>query len=199
MQVQLERNRYRPEEYLDLERKAEYKSEYINGFIFAMAGASKEHNQITLNIASEIHHQLKGRPCFVYSNDMRVRIVETGMYAYPDIVATCSSPKFEDSYVDTLLNPMLIIEVLSDSTEAYDRGQKFAHYRRLASLTDYVLVAQDRACVEHYVRRSEQWILTEVSGLEGTIQLGAALLERRKMADDAGMGGRLKEGALSLS
>ena len=171
METLANESEYTPEQYLALERKAEYKSEYINGRIFAMAGASRQHNQITFNIAGELRLQLKGRACIAYSNDMRVKVPRTGLYSYPDIVATCNEPKFEDSFVDTLLNPTLIIEVLSDSTEAYDRGEKFAHYRRLSSLEEYILVAQYRICVEHYVRQGERWILAEISELEGIINL----------------------------
>lgn len=153
---------YSPHQYLFLERKSEYKNEYINGRIFAMAGASRQHNQITFNIAVGIGVQLRGRSCVAYSSDMSVKVSQTGLYSYPDIVATCSNPKFEDDFVDTLLNPDVIVEVLSDSTEAFDRGGKFAHYRRLDSLKEYILVAQDCMCVEHYSRQGEQWILTEI-------------------------------------
>ncbi len=171
MDLSFDQNKYTPEEYLELDRQGEYKSEYIDGLLLAMVGASRHHNQITVNIASEMRSQMKGRPCVVYANDMRVKIAGTGMYAYPDIVATCGEPVFEDSHVDTLLNPAVIIEVLSDSTEAYDRGTKFAHYRRLGSLREYVLVAQDGICMEHYVRDGERWIFSEIGGLEGSIRL----------------------------
>jgi Uma2 family endonuclease len=102
---------------------------------------------------------------------MRVKINETGLYTYPDIVATCNEPKFEDPFVDTLLNPAIIIEVLSDSTEAYDRGGNFAHYRRLSSVQEYLLIAQYGICVEHYSRQDERWLLTEISDLAGTPHL----------------------------
>jgi len=171
MEALAKESEYTPEQYLALERKAECKSEYINGRIFAMAGASRQHNQITFNIAGELRIQLKGRACIAYSNDMRVKVPRTAFYSYPDVVATCNEPKFEDSFVDTLLNPAVIIEVLSGSTEAYDRGEKFAHYRRLSSLEEYILVAQHRICVEHYVRQGERWILTEISELDGIIPL----------------------------
>ncbi|MFH0996649.1 MAG: Uma2 family endonuclease [Pseudomonadota bacterium] len=164
---------YTPEQYLALERKAACKSEYINGRIFAMAGASRQHNQITFNISVELGIQLKGRPCVAYSSDMRVKVAETGLYAYPDIVVTCNEPQFEDTFSDTLLNPAIIIEVLSESTEAYDRGGKFAHYRRLSSLEEFILVAQDGICVEQYVRRGQQWILSEISKTDEIIRLDA--------------------------
>ncbi len=163
-------------QYLALEREADYKSEFINGQIFAMSGASREHNLISLNLASTLHAQLRGKPCEAYISDMRVKVDPTGMYTYPDVVAVCGEPHFEDSRVDTLVNPTVIIEVLSPSTEAYDRGDKFAHYRRLESLTDYVLVAQDKLRVEHFVRvgdEGEQWMFTEISGLDGTLHLAS--------------------------
>lgn len=162
----LPEHRYTPEEYLTLEREAEYKSEYINGLIYAMSGGSKEHVTIATNIAGELYGQMKGSPCRVYNSDMRVRINPTGMYTYPDVTALCGEPLYEDNQFDTLTNPTIIIEVVSPSTEAYDRGVKFAHYRKLESLKDYVLVSQDRMMVEHFVRSGEkgdQWLLTESS------------------------------------
>jgi len=149
------------EVYLEMERKAETKSEYINGCVLAMAGASRRHNQIVFNLARIIGNQLKNRPCAAYVGDMRVKVRETGMYAYPDLAAVCDEPEFEDAQVDTLLNPSLIVEVLSASTEVYDRGEKFAHYRRLSSLSEYVLVSQDKVRVEHFLRQGEKWVLSE--------------------------------------
>lgn len=169
MESLAQQSKYTAKQYIALERKGKYKSEYINGYIVAMAGASRQHNQITFNIAGELRSQLRDLPCIAYVNDMRVKVSQTGLYTYPDVVATCSEPQFEDTHMDTLLNPTVIMEVLSESTEAYDRGEKFAHYRRLPSLTDYVLVAQNKACVEHYIRRGEQWVLSEVSDLDGKI------------------------------
>lgn len=161
--------RYTPKEYLALERKAEYRSEYINGQIYALAGTSRFHNKIVANLAGQLYVQLRGRPCDAFMNDMRVKVNETGLYTYPDVVALCGEPRFEDSHLDTLLNPNLIIEVLSESTERYDRGEKFAHYRRLPSLAEYALVAQDRVRVELYVRQGEQWVLTEYSDPAGAV------------------------------
>jgi len=162
-----------PEEYLALERKAEYKSEYLNGFIFAMAGASREHDRIAVNVIAGIHAQLRGRPCEVFSSDMRVKVSPTGLYTYPDTSVLCGEARFEDTEVDTLLNPSVIVEVLSESTEAYDRGKKFAHYQSLESLTDYVLIAQDEARVEHFVRQGEQWLLTVTSDLNAVLRLAS--------------------------
>lgn len=164
---------FSPAEYLALEREAPYKSEYINGHIYAMAGASRQHNLIGGNVFAEMRSQLRGRGCETYVNDMRVKVSTTGMYTYPDVVAVCGGPQFEDSHTDTLINPSVIVEVLSPSTEAYDRGEKFAHYRRLDSLREYVLVAQDKVRVEHYVRQEDGWLLTEISDLDGTLRLAA--------------------------
>lgn len=169
----LAQSRYTPEHYLTLERQAKHRSEYINGSIVAMAGASRQHNLIAGNVFGELRTQLRGRPCEAYINDMRVKISVTGLYTYPDVAALCGEPQFEDSHVDTLLNPSVIVEVLSESTEAYDRGEKFAHYRRLESLRDYVLIAQDKVRVEHYVRQGDQWVLSEANALTSTIHLSS--------------------------
>lgn len=160
-----------PEEYLEAERAAETKSEYFNGRIFAMAGASRLHTVVCVNLTREVSSQLKGRPCETYVQDLRVRVENTGLYTYPDIAVVCGKPQLADGHNDVLLNPTLIIEVLSPTTEAYDRGDKFAHYRRLDSLREYVLVAQDRARIERYVRRDEAWILTEFSSLDEIVFL----------------------------
>jgi Uma2 family endonuclease len=169
LQVQ---HRYTPEEYLALERKADYRSEYSAGEIFAMSGASEPHNVITTNLVREISQQFKGRPCRVYASDMRVKVSATGLYTYPDVVALCGEPQFDDRQKDTLLNPTVLIEVLSPSTEAYDRGQKSMQYRRLPSLEEYLFIAQDRVQVEHYQRQpSGQWLLSEASTLHETITL----------------------------
>lgn len=162
------------EDYLTLERRAETRSEYFAGEIFAMGGASEAHNLIVGNTLAEIRQRLKGRPCKVYANDMRVKISPTGLYTYPDVVAVCGHAQFDDQHLDTLLNPVLIIEVLSDSTEAYDRGRKFEHYRKLDSLLEYVLIAQNRPLIESYRRQADQqWLLTETAGLNGIIRLCA--------------------------
>lgn len=162
---------YSSEQYLALERKAAHKSEYINGRILAMGGAGGQHNQITFNLSIALGVQLKGRACVAYSSDMRVKVQQTGLYTYPDIVATCETPRFEDAFVDTLLNPAVIAEVLSDSTEAYDRGGKFAHYRRIPELMEYVLISQRTICVEHYLRQKERWLLTEICDPAATLIL----------------------------
>jgi Uma2 family endonuclease len=160
-----------PEQYLEIERKAEFKSEYYQGEMCAMAGAQRDHNRLVVNSVAQIHSQLRGRPCEVYSNDMRVRVGTAEFYTYPDIVVACDA-RFLDAEFDTLTNPVVIIEVLSPSTEAYDRGKKFAIYRILDTLREYVVVSSDRVQVERFSRRDGgQWLLTAVSRLEDSIEL----------------------------
>jgi Uma2 family endonuclease len=165
------KTRYTPQEYLAFERKSPIKHEYYDGEIFAMSGVSREHNLIAGNLFREMSLQLRGRPCEAYISDVRVRVSPAGPYTYPDVVAVCGERRFEDSEVDTLLNPNVIVEVLSPTTEAYDRGKKFAHYRRLESLREYVLIAQDQVCVERYTRQGDEWLLTELTRLEDTLRL----------------------------
>lgn len=171
-----------PAEYLAAERRATGKSEYINGSVYALAGASRVHNLIVVNTCAELRAQLRGRPCEVYVNDMRVKVEATGMYTYPDVVGLCEEPRFEDDEVDTLLNPAVIIEVVSPSTESYDRGGKFAHYRRIASLREYILIAQEVRRIDHFRRDGDSWVLTEVSDPDAPLvisSLGCTL----KLAD----------------
>ena len=169
---------FTPEEYLAIERHAEQRSEYLAGEIFAMGGASERHNLIVTNIVGELRSQLKGRPCKVYSSDMRVKVNPTGLYTYPDVVVLCGEACFDDTQKDTLLNPTVVIEVLSASTEAYDRGEKFEHYRKLASLVEYLLVAQERHHIEHYLRQSDhQWLLSEADGRQDIVQLPSITCE----------------------
>jgi Uma2 family endonuclease len=161
-----------PEEYLAIERDVPGKHEFYRGEMFAMGGASREHNQIAFNLATELGVQLKNRPCHAYVNDMRVKVSATGLYTYPDVVVTCEKPRFEDAVLDTLLNPQAIIEVLSDSTEKYDRGKKAEHYRQIESLREHMLVAHDRPHVDLFTREDDGvWRLTEASGLETSIEL----------------------------
>ena len=160
-----------PEEYIAAERKATLKSEYLSGEIVAMSGASDAHNLITMNVAAGLYNQLTERGCRVYASDMRVGIREGVSYFYPDIAVTCDKPRFEDDAFDTLTNPQVIVEVLSTSTESYDRGEKFARYRQLESLQEYILISQDRVMVEHYLRQGNQWILSEFSALENVFPL----------------------------
>jgi Uma2 family endonuclease len=163
---------YTPEEYLAQERQAQCKNEYYAGEIFAMAGASRWHNLIVTNVLRELSTQLKGRPCTTYPSDMRVKVGPAGLYTYPDVTVVCGEARFEDNQQDTLLNPTLIVEVLSESTEAYDRGGKFARYRKLDSLTEYVLITQTKPHIEHYVRQPDnRWLLAEAERLHDSIHL----------------------------
>lgn len=161
-----------PEEYLVIERAAETRSEYFNGEMFAMVGASREHNLIVANITSELRQALKGSPCELYPTDMRVRVPATGLYTYPDVVVVCNEPLFEDEHVDTLLNPTLSVEVLSESTESYDRGKKFSNYRTIESLREYMLVAQDEYRIEQYLKQADgSWLFSETNSLPGQVQV----------------------------
>jgi Uma2 family endonuclease len=162
-----------PEQYLEIERKAEYKSEYFEGEMFAMAGAREAHNLIVANVLFQIYGQVRSGPCRVYPSDMRVRVSATGL-TYPDIVVACEAPRFLDGERDTLLNPTLIVEVLSTSTEAYDRGRKFGHYRSIESLAEYLLVSSERIGAEMFTRQTDGgWLLTAAGDLKDTINLSA--------------------------
>lgn len=163
--------RYSPQEYLSRERLSPVRHEYHDGEIFAMAGASREHNLIAVNLSREVGNQILDRPCESYVSDMRVWIEATGLYTYPDLVVVCGEPRFQDGELDTLLNPMVIAEILSPTTEAYDRGLKFGHYRRIPSLREYVLISQDRMLVERYTRQGEDWLLTELTGPDQVLRL----------------------------
>lgn len=165
---------FTPQEYLAQERHATIRSEYYRGELFAMAGTSYEHCLIKDNLARETGDQLKGGPCHVVTSDMRVKVNATGLYTYPDIVVVCDQPEFEDAEVDTLLNPRALVEVLSESTEKYDRGEKFAQYRQVKSLQEYVLVAQDRPLVERYVRQPDgSWLMTEFADRAGVFEFAS--------------------------
>ena len=163
--------RLTPEQYLVLERKAAAKSEYLSGERIAMPGASREHNLITMNAANQFYNQLMDQACEVYASDMRVRIHQPTSYTYPDVVVVCDEPHFEDDEFDTLLNPTVIVEVLSPSTEAYDRNEKFTRYKQLASLQEYLLISQGRIHVDHYLRRGPRWIWTEFRSLDDRVSL----------------------------
>jgi Uma2 family endonuclease len=163
-----------PEQYLEIERLAEYKSEYYQGEMFAMAGAREAHNLIAANLLAGIHAQLRSRACRVYGAYMRVRVSSTGLYTYPDVVVVCGPPQFLDDQRDTLLNPTLIAEVLSPSTEAYDRGRKFEQYRTLESLAEYLLISSQRVSAELFARQPDgRWLLTAAARLEGGLDLPA--------------------------
>ncbi|MGL6096057.1 MAG: Uma2 family endonuclease [Fimbriiglobus sp.] len=170
-------------EYLVIEKKAEFKSEFYNGEMFAMAGASREHNRVTDNLHGEMYGLFKGSRCQPMSRDQRVQIDATGLYTYPDLIIVCGRPEYSEHDRDTLVNPTALVEVLSPSTEAYDRGAKFRQYQQIPSLREYVMVAQDEPRIERYVRQSNgDWLLTVFAGpdAEFAITTGPA---RVPMAD----------------
>ena len=150
-------------EYLALEAKSETKHEYINGEVFAMAGGTPDHAALAAAVIRLLGTALLGRPCRVYTSDLRIRVLATGLATYPDVSVVCRPFEPDPEDANTAVNPVVIVEVLSDSTEAYDRGEKFAHYRRLPSLRDYLLVLQREARIEHYRRNEDDsWTLREV-------------------------------------
>jgi Uma2 family endonuclease len=168
------KKRITPQEYLEFERDAEVKSEYIDGEVFLRSGVSREHARIVLNIAAYLHAKFEGRSCEVYASELRTKVSQTGSYAYPDVVALCGEVRFEDEQLDTLVNPQLIVEVLSDSTESYDRGKKFAHYRTIDSLREYVLVSQTECRVERFSRQDDAtWLYGENTDPNGAIELAS--------------------------
>lgn len=159
-----------PEEYLALERVSERKSEYRAGEVFDMSGATERHNLVAGNAFASLHTQLRKRPCKAYPGDLRIKIGTVGLYTYPDVSVLCGEAIFDDNQKDTLTNPTVIIEVLSPSTEAYDRGEKFEQYRKLESLAEYVLVSQDKRHIEVFTRQPDgRWLLTETS--RGVVRL----------------------------
>jgi len=161
------------EDWLEGERVAlDERCELVDGEVFAMSGGSAEHHTIISNINRELSIQLKGRPCHVYAQGMRLHVQAADAGKYPDLMALCGEQQFHDDRRDLLLNPGLIVEVLSDSTEAYDRGTKFALYRRIPSLSDYLLVAQNRVSVELYSRGDDgRWILSAHEDLDARVTL----------------------------
>jgi len=159
-----------PEQYLEIEREAEFKSEYVAGQMYLMAGGTPEHSQIAFNIAGALRHKLRGGPCRGYTSDLRVRA--GSLFTYPDVTVVCGEPRFHDDREDTIINPKLIIEVLSESTEAYDRGEKFGRYQRIDSLSEYVLVSQRRPSIDRYLRKPDgSWNLFVAEGLDASVEL----------------------------
>ena len=166
------------EEYLEIERKAEFKSEYYDGDIFAMAGAKNPHPRIVSNIVRELGNLLIDSPCYVASNDVRVHVAENRFYTYPDAVVLCSEEVWNDKEEDTTSNPTAIFEVLSESTKDYDRGMKFELYRGLSSLQEYVLVSQDKCHVEHFSKQANgTWLLTERNNIDDKLFLRSLNVE----------------------
>ena len=177
-----------------MDRKADHRSEYVNGEILAMAGTSRVHNRITLNVGAALTAQLRGSSCEPFTSGLRVKSLATGSFLFPDVVVGCEPLEFEDSSLDILLNPTVIMEVLSPTTAAEDRSWN-AHYRRLETLTDYVLLSQFQPFVEHYTRQGDQWVLTEPTGLDAVLRLPSigcelplpAMYERVEFAPDPEM------------
>ena len=165
--------RLTPEEYLRMERAAEFKSEYDDGMIIAMSGASLRHNLIVSGLIHSLMNRVRDG-CLVLANDMKVRVLNPTRFFYPDISVVCDRPQLADDKRDVLLNPLIVIEVLSGSTENYDRGRKFLSYQEIPSLQEYLLVSQDEALIEHYRREAEHWVYTKSDGLEATVALPAA-------------------------
>lgn len=163
-----------PEEYLELDRKSEARNEYLKGEVFATTGASLKHNLITVNIITELRQQLKQTDCKILASDMRVGVSDAQLYTYPDVLVFCGEPQLEDEQFDTLLNPCLIVEVLSKSTAAYDQEIKFGYYRTIESLTEYLLIAQDKHHVTQYVKQPDgRWLLADIRGLESRVELAS--------------------------
>lgn len=175
---------YTPEEYLTFERSSETRHEYLDGQIYAMAGASPKHNQICFNLAGELHPLIKATTCVGYTSDQKIRTDLMDLFSYPDLTVVCGEPIFHDQQQDVILNPTVIIEVLSPRTENYDRGIKLERYQNIRSLTDYILIYQDRPCVEHYVRQKgkRQWLFTIETELSAEIEI-ASIKCKLKLAD----------------
>ena len=168
------RRRFTPLEYLELERRAQYKSEFLDGQIYAMAGASPRHNTIAVNTTAELVVQLRGRPCRVFGSDMKVRIPDGQLYSYPDLTVVCGEPRYHDDHGDVLLNPKVLIEILSPSTEEYDRESKFDRYDQIETFTDYLLISQSTPRIEHFTRGQEgTWVRTVSTGLDAVQALSS--------------------------
>ena len=167
-----------PEEYLAIERAAPFRSEYHNGQMSAMAGASRAHNLIVTNFVAEFRTRLRARDCETYRNDMCIQIAATSLYTYPDVVVVCGKPLLADQHADILTNPLLIIEVLSESTKDYDRGTKFSHYRRIPSLEEYLTVSQTEMLIEQSIRQPDgSWLLREFRPANAAIPISSLAIE----------------------
>lgn len=160
------------QEYLDLERKSDQKHEFYAGEVVALAGGSAQHNRITINVITNLYNQLQNRSCNVYSSDMRIKIPHSKSYVYPDVSVVCGQEHFDDDSEDTLMNPIVIIEVLSPSTERHDRGKKFEYYRTIESLQEYILIAQDAKRIDHFTRQSTSlWMFSSLGEAEDMLYL----------------------------
>jgi Uma2 family endonuclease len=175
------------EQYLAMDRAAEFKSEYFDGEMFAMSGGSMQHARLQKNIIGELYNALRGGDCEPFGSDFRVR-VSSRMYAYPDISIVCGKPQLADGHQDILLNPVVVIEVLSPSTEKYDRGLKLQHYRTITTLQDYILVEQNENRIDQYTRQENNlWILRDYQSLDQELAIKsiAASLSLRRIYDRA--------------
>lgn len=184
-----EKRRLTPQEYLAIDEASEIRHEFLDGEIFAMSGATFWHTLIKDNLSQALRNKLAAKnanDCYVLTSDQRVKVSATGLYTYPDILICCGEPVFDEEIRNTLVNPRVLIEVLSESTERYDRGAKFGHYRQLASVQEYLLIAQDRPCVERYVREpaagdsppaADRWVLTAVTDAAGSLLLESVGVE----------------------
>jgi Uma2 family endonuclease len=170
--------RISPQEYLCRERASEFKSEFLDGEIFAMSGGTPRHSLIKANVICELCNRLKGHPCTAYDSDLRVKVEATGLYAYPDASVICGPLEYDDERSDTVLNPTLLVEVLSPSTEAFDRGKKLNHYRRIESLQEYLLISQDEPRIQRYLRNADNtWTLTDAADLAECLHLPSLGIE----------------------
>lgn len=169
--------RFTEEQYLEMERSAEYKSEFDNGEIISMAGASFAHINVAADLFVEISLRLRGSKCRAYTADFRVKIEGRAIYRYPDIAVFCGEPKFADARRDNLTNPVVLLEILSPSTETYDRGRKFQQYQNIESLKEYILVSTDAVLVERFVRQGQQWLLSSYKGRDAVLPIEAANVE----------------------
>ncbi len=162
--------RFAEKDYLEIERAAHCKSEFFDGEMFAMAGGTLQHSLIGTNVSGEFRARLRGKPCIAFNADLRIKVEATGLYTYPDLSVIGGQPRFVDGEMDTVVNPTVIVEVLSDSTEAYDRGKKFEHYRQVPSLREYLLVNQKEPRLEQFLcQKNGDWLLREISGLDGML------------------------------
>lgn len=180
--------RYTLEEYFELELSSEEKYEYFDGEVFNMSGGSPDHERIVSNILVGLRIALRGRPCSVFPSNLRVKVPTAPPYRYPDLTALCDAPRYEKlGGIEALTNPSLLVEVLSSSTEAYDRGDKFTNYKSIESLSEYLLVAQHRPHITHYSKTNDgRWSYEEINGLDGSIALVAlgCELELREVYED---------------
>ena len=192
MGLRVPKKKYSVAEYLELERSSEERSEYLDGDILLMAGESREHADISSNLLREIGNQLKGTACRAWTKDMKVRsgpapenaTTTKGLYSHPDIVVVCGEPEFHDAHTDILLNPKVIIEILSESTEAFDRGEKFTRMQKWnPTLTDYVLISQDKPQIEHFAKpRKGAWTYQLFTGLDAQVEI-SSIHSTLKMTD----------------